>query len=152
MPRYFTHKIALGGLTQIASAFGQVQGSLSWFISSYQDLVTFRATISRLHGFTEAISAARIASRSGPQHSQSGSALSFDKLTLSLPDGRKLINNASLVLPPGLPVLLTGPSGAGKSTLFRAIAGIWPFGEGSINRPSGSVLFLPQKPYFRLAA
>ena len=77
-------------------------------------------------------------------------ALSFTNLTLSLPDGRKLIDNASLTLPPGLPVVLTGPSGAGKSTLFRAIAGIWPFGEGSITRPTGSVLFLPQKPYFPL--
>ena len=31
--------------------------------------------------------------------------------------------------------LVTGPSGAGKSTLFRAIAGIWPFGTGSIADP-----------------
>jgi putative ATP-binding cassette transporter len=152
LPRFFAHKIGLGGLTQIQDAFSQVQGALSWFINSYQNLVTFRATVSRLHGFTEAVSAARIASQSGPQLSQSGSALSFDNLTLSLPDGRKLINNASLVLPPGLPVVLTGPSGAGKSTLFRAIAGIWPFGEGSITRPSGSVLFLPQKPYFPLGS
>jgi len=71
---------------------------------------------------------------------------------LSLPDGRRLVNNASLTLPPGLPVTLSGPSGAGKSTLFRAIAGIWPFGEGSITRPSGTVLFLPQKPYFPLGS
>jgi putative ATP-binding cassette transporter len=152
LPRFFAHKIGLGGLTQIQNAFGQVQGALSWFISSYSDLVTYRATVSRLHGFTEAVAAARAASLAGPQLSVAGSALSFTNLTLSLPDGRKLINNASLTLPPGLPVVLTGPSGAGKSTLFRAIAGIWPFGEGSITRPSGSVLFLPQKPYFPLGS
>jgi putative ATP-binding cassette transporter len=152
LPRFFAHKIGLGGLTQIQNAFGQVQGALSWFITSYSDLVTYRATVSRLHGFTEAVAAARAASLAGPQLSVAGSALSFTNLTLSLPDGRKLINNASLTLPPGLPVVLTGPSGAGKSTLFRAIAGIWPFGEGSITRPSGSVLFLPQKPYFPLGS
>jgi putative ATP-binding cassette transporter len=159
LPRYFAHTIGLGGLTQIQNAFGQVQGALSWFVTSYSDgqtqtatLVNYRATVSRLHGFTEAIAAARAASLAGPQLSASGSALSFNNLTLSLPDGRKLINNASLTLPPGLPVVLTGPSGAGKSTLFRAIAGIWPFGEGSITRPSGSVLFLPQKPYFPLGS
>jgi putative ATP-binding cassette transporter len=150
LPRFFAHKIGLGGLTQIQNAFSQVQGALSWFITSYSDLVTYRATVSRLHGFTEAVAAARAASLAGPQLSVAGTALSFTNLTLSLPDGRKLINNASLTLPPGLPVALTGPSGAGKSTLFRAIAGIWPFGEGSITRPSGSVLFLPQKPYFPL--
>jgi putative ATP-binding cassette transporter len=152
LPRFFAHKIGLGGLTQIQNAFGQVQGALSWFITSYSDLVTYRATVSRLHGFTEAIAVARAASLAGPQLSVAGSALSFTNLTLSLPDGRKLVNNANLTLPPGLPVILTGPSGAGKSTLFRAIAGIWPFGEGSITRPSGSALFLPQKPYFPLGS
>jgi putative ATP-binding cassette transporter len=45
-------------------------------------------------------------------------------------------------------VLVTGPSGCGKSTLFRALAGIWPFGAGSIERPDAAeCLFLPQKPY-----
>ena len=152
LPRFFAHKIGLGGLTQIADAFGQVQGALSWFITSYPNLVTYRATVSRLHGFTEAVTAARAASFSGPQINASGSALSFNNLTLSLPDGRRLINNASLTLPPGLPIVLTGPSGAGKSTLFRAIAGIWPFGSGSITRPVGKALFLPQKPYFPLGS
>jgi putative ATP-binding cassette transporter len=151
-PRFFAGAIQLGDLTQIAAVFSNVQGSLSWVVGSYTDLVSLRATISRLHGFREAVAAARAASSGGPQLSATGTALSFTNLTLTLPDGRKLINNASLTLPPGLPVVLTGPSGAGKSTLFRAIAGIWPFGEGSITRPSGSVLFLPQKPYFPLGS
>jgi len=79
-----------------------------------------------------------------------GAALHLDHVTLSLPDGRKLLNDACLTLPPGEPIILTGPSGAGKSTLFRAIAGIWPFGAGEITRPEGSALFLPQRPYFPL--
>ena len=70
LPRFFAHKIGLGGLTQIQDAFGQVQNALSWFINSYQNLVTYRATVSRLHGFTEAVSAARIASLAGPQLQQ----------------------------------------------------------------------------------
>ena len=42
-----------------------------------------------------------------------------------------------------------GPSGSGKSTLFRAIAGIWPFGTGSISIPANaSLMMLPQRPYF----
>jgi putative ATP-binding cassette transporter len=151
-PRYFAGAIQLGDLVQISTVFGQVQGPLSWIVGSYTDLVSLRATISRLHGFKEAVTAARAASRTGPRLAHEGSALSFENLTLSLPDGRKLINNASLTLPPGLPIVLTGPSGSGKSTLFRAIAGIWPFGEGEITRPTGSALFLPQKPYFPLGS
>ena len=152
LPRYFAHQIGLGGLTQISSVFGQVQGAFSWFVTSYPDLVTWRATVSRLHGFREAVAMARAASLAGPRLSQAGAALSFENLTLSLPDGRKLLDNASLSLPPGEPVVVTGPSGAGKSTLFRAIAGIWPFGQGVITRPAGSALFLPQRPYFPLGS
>jgi putative ATP-binding cassette transporter len=152
LPMYLAHKMNLGGLTQIQQVFGQVQGSLSWFVGSYQDLVALRATVARLHGFQEAVAAARIASKTGPLHKSEGDALHFDHVTLSLPDGRKLLNDASLTLPPGEPIILTGPSGAGKSTLFRAIAGIWPFGTGEITRPTGSALFLPQRPYFPLGS
>jgi putative ATP-binding cassette transporter len=151
-PRYFAGLIQLGDLIQIGTVFGQVQGPLSWIVSSYTDLVTLRATVSRLHGFKEAVAAARLASAAGPQLRHQGDALNFENLTLSLPDGRKLLENASLTLPPGQLILLTGPSGAGKSTIFRAIAGIWPFGAGHVTRPHGSVLFLPQRPYFPLGS
>ncbi len=147
-PRFFAGAIQLGDLVQLTQVFSNVQAPLSWVVTSYTDLVNLRATVSRLHGFKEAVTAARAASLAGPHLRTAGSALSLANLTLTLPDGRKLLNNASLTLPPGLPVTLTGPSGSGKSTLFRAIAGIWPFGEGAITRPSGSALFLPQKPYF----
>jgi putative ATP-binding cassette transporter len=152
LPRYFAHKIGFGGLSQIPQAFGQVQGALSWVVGSYSSLVTWRATVARLHGFQEAVAAARAACLSGPRHGQDGAELCFHNLTLSLPDGRKLIENASLSLPPGEPIVLTGPSGAGKTTLFRAIAGIWPFGHGAITRPAGTALFLPQRPYFPLGS
>jgi putative ATP-binding cassette transporter len=150
LPLYLAHKLSLGGLSQIQNVFGQVQGAFSWFINSYQNLVDLRATVARLHGFQEAVIAARLASKAGPELKREGAALHFDHLTLSLPDGRKLLNDACLTLPPGEPIILTGPSGAGKSTLFRAIAGIWPFGTGHVTRPTGSALFLPQRPYFPL--
>jgi len=156
LPRFLSHAIGLGGLTQIQDAFSQVQGSLSWVISVYsdsatnQDLVNLRATISRLNGFQTAVAAARATSVAGPQVQHEGTALTLHNLTLTLPDGRKILDRASLTLPPGAPISLTGPSGSGKSTLFRAIAGIWPFGTGHVQRPTGSALFLPQRPYFPL--
>jgi putative ATP-binding cassette transporter len=160
LPRYFAKQIGFGALAQIPIAFSQVQGALSWFINNYTaqlgtntaGLVTWRATISRLYGFREAMDAARAATAAGPRLTAPGADLRLENLTLTLPDGRKLLNGASLTLPPGEKITITGPSGAGKSTLFRAIAGIWPFGEGSITPPSGSLLFLPQKPYFPLGS
>jgi vitamin B12/bleomycin/antimicrobial peptide transport system ATP-binding/permease protein len=72
-------------------------------------------------------------------------------LNLRLPDGRVLLQDATLELRAGERVLLTGASGSGKSTLFRALAGIWPFGRGTLSTPPGEVaLFLPQRPYLPL--
>lgn len=152
LPRYFAKQIGFGALMQIPSVFNNVQQSFSWFILNYPSLVVWRAIVSRLYGFREAMEAARAASAAGPRLGQPGAALVLDNLTLTLPDGRKLLHGASLTLKPGEKITLTGPSGAGKSTLFRAIAGIWPFGTGQITPPSGSILFLPQKPYFPLGS
>jgi len=59
-----------------------------------------------------------------------------------------LIAPTDVTLAPHNSVLMTGPSGSGKSTLFRAFAGIWPFGSGTVQWPAAArVLFLPQKPY-----
>ncbi len=152
LPRYFAKQIGFGALAQIPMVFSQVQNALSWFVLNYPSLVTWRATVSRLYGFREAMNAARQAAANGPLLGQPGAALALHGLTLTLPDGRKLLNNMSMSLPPGEKITITGASGAGKSALFRAIAGIWPFGEGQITPPSGSLMFLPQKPYFPLGS
>ena len=68
---------------------------------------------------------------------------------MRLPNGKPLVTADGISLRSGERTLLTGPSGSGKSTLFRAIAGIWPFGNGSIAIPAdASVMMLPQRPYF----
>jgi putative ATP-binding cassette transporter len=65
-----------------------------------------------------------------------------------LPDGRRILKTKRLELESGESVVLTGPSGSGKSTLFRAISGIWPYGEGRIRNPEGiHVMVVPTKPY-----
>lgn len=149
--RYFAGTIQLGGLMQISSAFGHVQGSLSWFIGAYNTFATWKATADRLLGFHYAIENARaeMQSKSGVQQSQdTESELVIDNVSLKLPDGSPLMATSSAIINPGESVLIRGPSGAGKSTLFRAIAGIWPFGSGKIRLPRDPRgLFLPQRPY-----
>jgi putative ATP-binding cassette transporter len=150
-PRYFSGAIALGGLTRIASAFGQVQGALSWFVDSYAALASWFATVERLATFYRALEAARLAAGSGPQVAPTTNVdLQIDGLTLCLPNGDVLLRDTSLTIAHGSRLLVSGPSGSGKSTLFRAIAGIWPFGAGRVLRPTGTYLFLPQRPYFPL--
>ena len=148
-PRYFAGTLDLGGLTQTADAFGQVQGAMSWFVNSYQDLATYRATIDRLALFREAIDTAR-ANRGGVEKTaESGEDYRVSDLSIELPNGKKLMSADELVLRRGESVAVTGASGSGKSTLFRALAGIWPFARGRLSVGKGRTLFLPQRPYFQ---
>jgi len=149
-PRYFRGEMQLGGLMQVASAFGQVQDSLSFIISAYTDIAQWRSVVQRLVGFEWALARMRAdaASDGVRQRPGTGEALALDRVDLNLPGGRPLVEGATLDFRPGDSALISGPSGVGKSTLFRAIAGIWPFGTGEISLPrDGRVLFLPQKPY-----
>ena len=61
-PRFFSGAIPLGGLTQVAGAFGQVQGALSFFVDAYADVAQWRAVVDRLTGFERAIARAEAAS------------------------------------------------------------------------------------------
>jgi vitamin B12/bleomycin/antimicrobial peptide transport system ATP-binding/permease protein len=152
-PRYFRGEFALGGLMQTASAFGQVQDSLSYIVSTYTDIAEWRAVVARLGGFERALADVRTeAAIQGIRHEEApGHGLELDHVSLGLPDGRPLVDDVSFSLHQGDTALISGPSGSGKSTLFRAIAGIWPFGRGRVSMPAGDrVLFLPQKPYLPL--
>ncbi|HSE04089.1 MAG TPA: ABC transporter ATP-binding protein/permease [Methylomirabilota bacterium] len=149
-PRYFRGEIPLGGLIQTASAFGQVQDSLSFIISAYTEIAQWRSVVQRLVGFERTLARVRADAAGEGVRREPGSdeALALDRVALALPGGRPLVADVSLDFRSGDTALISGPSGAGKSTLFRAIAGIWPFGTGTIRLPrAGRVLFLPQKPY-----
>ncbi len=154
-PRLFFGKLTLGSLFQTVGAFSQVQSALSWVIQSYATLADYRATTERLATFGRAIETARasaaVGRTVGVSEAASASAdLVLDGVTLSLPDGATLLDQVHLEFPRGRNTVISGRSGTGKSTLFRAIAGIWPFAQGTIRRPSGTSLFLPQRPYIPL--
>ena len=152
-PAYFAGKIQLGGLMQTASAFDSVREALSIFIDVYRELAEWRAVVARLDGFDAAIAQgqATIAAKPtiGVLARGDGQSITINDLLVRLPDGKPLVAADNIEIEPGDSVLVTGPSGAGKSTLFRVIAGIWPFGRGTIRVPAGArVMVMPQMPYF----
>jgi putative ATP-binding cassette transporter len=146
-PRFFAGAITLGVMMQTASAFGQVQTALSFFVENYTILAELRAVMDRLKGLQAATdekpaTTLDVVPRPGLQDVRA------EGLTLSLPNGQALLQDTRVELPKGRATLISGVSGSGKSTLFRALAGIWPFGRGHVNIPAGArMLFLPQKPY-----
>jgi vitamin B12/bleomycin/antimicrobial peptide transport system ATP-binding/permease protein len=152
-PAYFADKIHLGGMMQTASAFSSVQKALSFFVTIYRALAEWRAVVARLDGFEMGIgSAATLAKRADSIHvvpSPRGDKIDLEQLLVRLPNGRPLVSADGFSIRSNERTLVTGPSGAGKSTLFRAIAGVWPFGRGSITIPEkAKLMMLPQRPYF----
>jgi vitamin B12/bleomycin/antimicrobial peptide transport system ATP-binding/permease protein len=152
-PRFFSHQMQLGGLMQTVDAFGQVQNSLSFLVTSYATIASWHAVINRLMGFsrtmdrletTELLPSTKCAC--APEK-----AIRIGAFNVALPDGKLLVKDLQLDIEAGAHLLITGPSGCGKSTLIRALAGIWPFCDGtSITPESSKIMFLPQKPYLPL--
>jgi putative ATP-binding cassette transporter len=129
-----------------------VQESLSYFIDSYRAIAEFKSVVDRLTTFQNSTNRARALSSTKPHIDVirgSGADLSFDGVEVALPKGAgNVVRIKAASLRSGESVLVNGPSGAGKSTLFRAVSGIWPFGDGKISLPANAkVMLLPQRPY-----
>ena len=155
-PFYFLGKIQLGVMTQTAGAFARVEGALTFFVTYYTSLAGFKSVLDRLTSFDAAIERAHALGQTSPRIERregDDDALTLKRLSLFLPEGRRILRDADLRFAAREPVLVVGPSGSGKSTLFRAVAGIWPYGDGLIETPRGAqAMLLPQKPYIPMGS
>ena len=148
-PRFFSQQITLGDVNQTATAFGQVQGALSFFRLAYDDFASYRASLNRLTQLLDADDEARALPT--PVTEDRASGLGVRDLDVRLPDGRPLLTDLDLDLASGESLLVRGASGSGKTTLLRSLAGLWPYVDGSIARPmDGQAMFCGQQPYLPL--
>lgn len=152
MNRYLTKEVTLGGLMQVASAFGRVQDSLSYFVDMYSSIAQWQAVVMRLTYFGRHMhEVSQQAERFHVERFAAADVVEVSNMQINLPDGKPLLENLSFTLHPGHNVLIKGVSGSGKSTLLRAISGIWPFVDGKIFLPKrDKLMFIPQKPYLPL--
>jgi putative ATP-binding cassette transporter len=150
-PGYFTGSLSFGSLMMTVAAFLQVHQALRWFVDNFSRLADWRAALLRVMLLREALNA--IESRAEEAEKISfGEApdekLVFDRLGVLLADGRAMLTEPHVEIAPGEHVLVVGEPSAGKSTLFRALAGLWPWGTGSVLLPRAqNIMFMPQRPY-----
>jgi len=139
---------------QAASAFTIVQSAFGWLVDNYPRLADWNACARRIASLMMSIDGLDRAERGdGVGRIQRGETegdaiLSLNDLSVTLDDGTAVVGEAEVIIDTGERVLVAGESGTGKSTLVRAIAGLWPWGGGSVSfHPDRRLFMLPQKPY-----
>jgi putative ATP-binding cassette transporter len=149
-PMLFAGAITLGILMQMAHAFMEVTRALCWFTENWPRLADWRCHVARVVELERALEQPA-AAPGGLRREEGSAALELRGIALATPCGRALLRAPEITVAAGERVLIRGESGSGKSTLFRAIAGIWSWGEGDIRMPCRQAsMFLPQRPYLPL--
>ena len=151
IPLYLQKKVQLGGMMQISGAFSSVIYSFSILVNGFSLFAEWRAVIFRLTEFNHFIEKSNKIPSPPLLTPYDGNDIILRDFTLFLPHGEPLMRQINLTFKTGESYLLKGASGLGKSTLLRALANLWPYGEGKIYLPKNKkIFFLPQKPYLPL--
>lgn len=148
-PLFIRGDVEFGVVTQSAMAFAQLLGAFSLIVNQFQSISSFAAVTARLSALVGAVERGSPSDQTRITVVEGDGRIAFDGLTLYSPEsGTELVRDLTLDVPRGTRVLVVGPNEVARTALFRAIAGMWPAGTGSIRRPPlDAVHFLPQRPY-----
>jgi putative ATP-binding cassette transporter len=153
-PKFLDGSMTLGQVMQAASAFTIVQSAFGWLVDNYPRLADWNACARRIASLMISLDGLERAERGDGigrikrGETEGEAMLSLNDLSVTLDDGTAVVGETEVVVEPGERLLVAGESGTGKSTLVRAIAGLWPWGGGSVNfHPDRRLFMLPQRPY-----
>lgn len=150
-PGYFGGDLSFGGLMMVVGAFNQVQQSLRWFVDNLAQIADWRATLLRVVAFRTALPTVEtIGADAGRIRfvESTSDRLVVENLELALPNECAILDQPRLEVIAGERVQILGNIGSGKSTMFHMLAGMWPWGTGTVELPPRSAMaFLPQRPY-----
>ena len=155
-PGYFGGGLSFGGLIMVIGAFNQVQQALRWFVDNFPQIADWRATLRRVVALRDALQAPEPTARDPGRitvAAHATEALVLEKLNLDLAGGRAALEPSRVEVAPGEHVLIVVEHGSAKSALFRALAGLWPWGAGTIQLPPREgMMFMPSRPYLPLGS
>ena len=154
-PKFLDGSMSLGQVMQAASAFTIVQTAFGWLVDNYPRLADWNACARRIASLMMSLDGLERAERGDGigrikrgETEVGGPMLSLNDFSVTLDDGTAVVGETEVAVKPGERLLVAGESGTGKSTLVRALAGLWPWGGGSVNfHPDRRLFMLPQKPY-----
>jgi putative ATP-binding cassette transporter len=147
-PLYFSGKVSFGGLMMAAAAFTQAQSSLRWFVDNFSLIADWRATLLRVAGLRQVLASDLEALPDGSRityaESEAGT-LAIEELEVRAWSGHDRLDAGGLVMHAGQRLLILGTPGTEKTLLFRALAGLWPWGSGTVRRPRGETIhYMPR--------
>ncbi len=151
-PRFILGTISLGALMQSAQAFQQMVAALSWPVDNMGKVAEWRASVERVLGLSKALDQLeREIAKHDPYRIRlvktDKSVLAFRDLCISRLDRIVCVSTLNEEIKAGERVLIAGNAFSGNK-LFKAIAGLWPWGEGSIELPDDEAMFfMPPRPY-----
>ncbi len=149
-PGYFGGQLTFGQLMMVVGAFNQVQGSLRWFVDNFSAIADWRATLSRVMTFREALTSLEARGHTGEHiaYANEGDHLALDNVRITWTDTGAELEPKTVDVKPGDRLQIIDGTGRGRGAFFSALAGLWPFGSGKISLPAGArTMFLPERPY-----
>lgn len=153
LPLFFSKQLQIGGLMQVASAFGMIFSAFSMLAQSFDVFAQWKSVVFRLTQFKTELDRVKPDLYSPEIVTEESTHIQITNLSIYLPDGLRIIDSLTLSFKLGSSYLIQGSSGRGKSVFLRTLAGIWPFAEGKIIMPANqSIFFLPQKPYLPIGS
>jgi len=157
-PKYLSGDLTLGAVMQLVSAYLPFQTAIAWAVDNFRALSNWHASARRVAGLIQAMrdldrdlddpckSAIKV-------EESADRRIHVNGLTITNRDGHVVASDLNMTIQPGEKILLTGESGTGKSALARTLAGLWPWGTGSVQLPMDTRLsFVSQRPYMPLGS
>jgi len=153
-PRYILGYITLGTLMQMAQAFSQVTAALSFPVDNLSGIAQWRASVERVMALQDALAGLQQKlgeNRIEVKHDE-GASLRLAQVRVMEHDAVPLMHDISAEIGPGEHVLIEGDTQVCHK-LILAVAGLWPWGAGTVTLPANANVFIASdRPYLPVGA